>query len=305
MLGTLLRELMGGLARSVLWNVVTRIPVVERLVQPAPGRPGWVRIAVSGLAFVMPEHRWWRTFAGKWEADTFRVYRALIRPGDSVVDVGAWIGPTVMFACACRAGRVLAIEPNPTCRPYLDALASAAPAAGTEVIVCAVGVDAISGEADFGHPDGAEITSRASGFLFGRGMRIPVAPLPELLARYGVVAPDFVKIDIEGAEFLIANQIAALAAQPEIRIFLSVHPPLVPAEVDKNDLIRALALFDLYDARLEPISHDTVAARIHSNELAPDWGTMYGNFFEILLVPRGERLRKGGRQRSATSSPKE
>lgn len=305
MLGGLIRGLARSLRRSIAWSVATRVPIVERVVQPVPGKAGWVRIAVSGFVFQMPEHRWWNTFVRDWEADTFRAYRALIRPGDSVVDVGAWIGPTVMFACACGAGRILAIEPNPTCRPYLDALAAAIPSTGAELVVCSVGVGAIAGEVEFGLTDGREIAPRASASLFGRGVRIQVARLPDLLARHGIINPDFVKIDTEGAEFLIADQIGALSTQPGIRIFLSLHPPMVPASVDTSDLINALAHFDLYDARLKPIAHDTVTARIHSSEPMPSWGTIFGNYFEIMLVPAGEPLKKGPRQRPVVAARRE
>lgn len=292
MLRGLLNELGTGLLRSLVWNVVTRLPLVERVVQPVPGRAGWVRIALRGTTFVVPDHRWWKAFANEWEADTFRAYRALIRPGDTVVDVGAWIGPTIMFACVCGARRILAIEPNPACRPYLDALVEAVLPRKTELVVCPTGVFAAAGEAEFGIPGGGELVARASASLTGRGVRIEVARLPDLLAKYGFINPAFVKIDIEGAEFTIADQIAALAAVPGIRVFLSLHSPFAPVGFDKRDLMAALAHFDVYDARLEPITHEAVSARVYSDEPMPSWGTAFGNFFEVALAPRGEPLRR-------------
>jgi FkbM family methyltransferase len=262
----------------------------ERVVQPAPGRPGWVRIAVDRRVFVMPEHRWWGTFASGWEADTLQAYRTFVRPGDTVVDVGGWIGATVMFATACGAGRVLVVEPNPLCREYLEAARDSAQRNGTAVALCWDGVGPRSGEAAFGNMDDGRISTRSGASLFGRGTRIHVEPLPVLLGRHGFEQATFLKMDIEGGEFLIAGQIAALAAQPGLRVFLSFHPPLLPQGVDRGELLKALDGFDLYDAALQPIRHEAVAQRIHSTEKRPAWGTVFGNYFELMLAPRGETL---------------
>jgi len=292
MLRGLLKEFGTGLLRSLVWGVVTRVPVVERVVQPVPGRAGWVRIALRGATFVVPDHRWWKVFVRRWEADTFRAYRAFVRPGDTVVDVGAWIGPTIMFACACGARRILAIEPNPACRPYLDALRDGVRPRNTELEICPTGIFAAAGNAEFGIPGGGELAARASASLSGRGVRIEVARLPDLLAKYDFTNPTFVKIDIEGAEFTIADQITGLAALPGVRVFLSLHPPFAPGASYKDELVAALEPFDIYDSRLEPVTRETVTARLYSHDPKPSWGTVFGNFFEVALVPRGEPLRR-------------
>jgi FkbM family methyltransferase len=236
----------------------------------------------------MPDHGWWKTFAGGWEHNTERAYRRLLRPGATVVDVGAWIGPTVMFACACRARRILAIEPNPACRRYLDVLQAHLMAHGTELIVCSTGIHAAAGEVDFGTTSG-ELMATSAASLRGTGARVRVDRLPEVLAKFGFESPTLIKIDIEGAEFIIADQLRAFSAAPATRIFLSLHPGLEPEPDRRNALVAALAAFDLYDTSLNPITLDVVAARIKSEEPFPKWGTEYGNFFEVLLVPRGER----------------
>jgi FkbM family methyltransferase len=290
LLSKLLSHLLGRLVEAITWRLATPFPFIERLVQPAPGRPDRVRIAILGKTFEMPDHRWWPKYAMDWEPGTLRAYRALVRPGDTVVDVGAWIGPTVMFACARGARRVLAIEPNPLSLPYLEALADAVRANGTELSICPEGVFSAAGEMDFGMPTGIELLPESVSSLLGRGTRIKVAPLPDLLARYGFAEADFFKIDIEGAEFAIADQIAELASRPGLRVLLSLHPPFAPADIDMRELTRALAVFDLYEMTQRPIAHDEVAARIASQEARPAWGMPGGNIFDLLLAPRGERL---------------
>lgn len=288
----LFREVGTDLVDTLTWGVLTRLPLVERAVRPVPRRPGWVRIAVRGTTFTVPDHRWWKVFVKQWEADTFRAYRAFVRPGDTVVDVGAWIGPTIMFATACGARRILAIEPNPACRPYLEALKQSIPPDKTELLISTTGVFSVAGNAEFGIPGGAELAARASASLFGRGTQIEVDTLPGLLAKHGITDPALVKIDIEGAEFAIPDQIATFSRMPGIRIFLSLHPPFAPGDSYKDDMMAALEGFDIYDAHLEPVTRETLSARLHSNDPKPSWGTVFGNFFEVALAPRGEPLRR-------------
>ena len=283
--GNIIRASFGSLWSSLTWAAATRLSVPSRIVQRTPGKPGWSRIAVRGAKFSVPDHAWWPHFARAWEKDTERVYREFVKPGDAVVDAGAWIGPTAMFACARGAARLLAIEPNPACRPYLDAIALSAQKLGTQVVVCDTGIDTTAGDREFGTPT-PEIVASSMASLAGKGAQIRVAPLPDLLARHDFADATFMKIDIEGTEFAIASQLAALAGFQKLRIFLSVHPALTTDSVDKRALVDALSGFEVYDPQLNRLSQDTVTSRILSTERMPSWGTPYGNFFEILLIPR-------------------
>lgn len=289
MLASLLSELRRRLQRRAPKPASPDTPGRERHVEPVPGRPGWVRISVLGSDFTLPDHPWWPTFAADWEAQTLLTYQRFVHPGDVVVDAGTWIGPTLMFAAARGAARVLAIEPNPACLPWLDALRAQQPPLATRIVHCPTGVFAREARAEFGIPK-AELTARASASLLGRGTTIEVAPLPTLMQRHDFAEPDFLKIDVEGAEFTLAPQLEALAAQRSIRILLSLHPPLAPADFGHAPLLRALRAFDAYDAGLAPITHAEVERRVASPERMPPWGTEFGNFFEVMLAPRGEPL---------------
>jgi len=58
----------------------------------------------------------WKTFeAGKWEYENLSFLRNLITEGDTVLDVGAWIGAYTLFFSRLvgRSGRVFSFEPNP------------------------------------------------------------------------------------------------------------------------------------------------------------------------------------------------
>lgn len=47
-----------------------------------------------------------------WEPETFTIFDQYLRPDKNYIDIGAWIGPTVLYA-AQKAKTVYAVEPNP------------------------------------------------------------------------------------------------------------------------------------------------------------------------------------------------
>ena len=55
---------------------------------------------------------WRKAAAGKWEPETFAVLNAHLGPDRDYLDIGAWIGPTVLYG-ARKARRVVALEPDP------------------------------------------------------------------------------------------------------------------------------------------------------------------------------------------------
>ena len=61
---------------------------------------------------------WWRAGAGRWEPETFEILARYATSEDVFYDVGAWIGPTAIYAGrACR--RVYTFEPDPVAYHYL------------------------------------------------------------------------------------------------------------------------------------------------------------------------------------------
>lgn len=244
-----------------------------------------VQLTVGGTTFEAADHWFWQEFVDGWEADTERVYQAFARPDRDIVDVGAWVGPTALFAAAYGARRVVAIEPNPLSTMRLQDLRRRNLLLADKLVVIAEGVGAEAGVIEFGAADGRVSDSSACS-IRGRGMQVPVRPLPALLDSIDGLNPSLIKIDIEGAEFVIADQIAALSAYADCAVFLSLHPPFRPDGVSSDALLAAIAGFDIIDCNAQPIAHDEIVRRVFSSEERPAWGTAFGNFFEILLLPR-------------------
>jgi FkbM family methyltransferase len=288
----LLEEMLNAGTQTAVANCHDAVPAAgetaERLLLPGPGA-GSVVLQVGGKNFAAADHWFWPEFAAGWEKDTERVYAAFMRPDRDVVDVGAWVGATVMFAAAYGARRIVAIEPNPLSADRLEDLRQRNPELAAQLHIVREGVAATAGEIEFGTVDGALSDSSACS-VNGRGMRIKVRPLAAIMAQFDDLNPVLIKIDIEGAEFLLAPEIEALARLTDCAVLLSLHPPFKPEGARFADLIGALEAFDLIDLNARPIAHGEVAARLQSSEPKPAWGTRFGNFFEVLLLPRAAAI---------------
>jgi FkbM family methyltransferase len=186
--------------RLALERASHRIVIRRRLPPPFGG----ARIYVStegGLRYLA------KTMAGVDPA-LLRLASELVRPGDSVWDVGANMG-LFSFAAAVAAGpsgHVLAVEPDTDLAGLLRRSAAAATGhAPVEVLPAAVSDD--QSVARFNIARRNRATSHLAGFGtdMAGGVRssqlVPTVTLDWLAARFP--APDVLKIDVEGAELAV------------------------------------------------------------------------------------------------------
>ena len=95
-----------------------------------------------------------------------------------------------------------------------------------------------------------------------------------------------IKIDIEGAEELIVSDLA-LFADYDAAIWLSLHPPhFQNKELFLQKLSALESTFVFVDGDNAPLASDIISHQVMSDEQRPNWGTDWGNFFEIGLLPR-------------------
>ncbi len=170
----------------------------------------------------LPEYRkfYGKLVSGVWEPRTFRVLSDQLRPGVTYIDIGGWIGVTPFWA-ARRAKRVIVVEPDPKCRSILKALLPLYP--NVTLAECALSPKArltLNAVEGFG-------SSETSALAIGDGasVDVPGCSMAELLERAGP-GPVFVKIDIEGYEYEIADELRILDAGGVAGVQLALHPAL-------------------------------------------------------------------------------
>jgi FkbM family methyltransferase len=165
-----------------------------------------------------------------WEPHTLDFVARHARPGGVCVDVGAWIGPISLLA-ARKGARVLALEPDPAARAAFEenlALnglkAELAPAA---LHVHGGGLTLYAGEKGLGG-------SMTSSLDDGRGLTLHVPTItPEEVAARAGPGPAVLKVDIEGHEFALAAELAALRARLGDGRGAAMHLSLHPRELSR------------------------------------------------------------------------
>ena len=73
-----------------------------------------MKIKIRGKEFVVEDthESFWKGIS-EWEPGTFAAMKYFIKPDKPYIDIGAWIGPTVLYGASLTSSRVYAIEPNP------------------------------------------------------------------------------------------------------------------------------------------------------------------------------------------------
>ncbi len=138
--------------------------------------------------------RFWALYrSGAWEPHTREVINRFCGPGKLFVDVGAWIGPTVLWALETGAD-VVAVEPDPVA---YEKLTQTLAGRRVELWQCAVAATAGTGVLGRNPKDGGEFGDSMSRLTDGDGHPVTVRTLQQIVDER---RPALVKVDIEGGE---------------------------------------------------------------------------------------------------------
>ena len=225
--------------------------------------------------------RWQLEILMRWnEWESLVWCKRFIKPGATVVDVGAHIGYYTRYfsKLAGARGRVIAIEPHPEnqavlrhnmkdCRNVeLLAFAAAARESMVPLYVSA----------------GSSNHSLMPGYGQTQGV-LPTATrcLDDVLAERNIKSVDFIKIDVEGAEPLVlAGLKATIARSPTLHMLIEYNPTaLACGGIEPKALLDQLRLLDLNVYRIQL---DASLAFVE-DELAPE-------LVNLLCCKRGSEI---------------
>lgn len=170
---------------------------------PGPEGTAPLRVSVNGERLWAPTP-WDASLLTTHERSVLRELRALIRPGATVYDAGANLGTfSVQFVQWIGAeGWLYAIEPNPVCVYFLRANLEATRRGNFTILPLALA--SRSGDCGFTLNYGSSLiglgSDSATSGKPGHKIHVQARALDGLIATLHLRQPDFIKLDVEGAE---------------------------------------------------------------------------------------------------------
>ena len=180
---------------------------------------------------------WKSVEANTWEPDTFKVLDDFISPETYYIDIGAWIGPTMLYG-AQLAKHAYAFEPDPIAFRELEVNLSLNKDAAwaSSVTLHHEAVAPKSGDLRVGsrHAGGDSMSSS----LFSDGQvywDVRAISFDDIVERYQLRRRKlFVKIDIEGGEYELIPRIKDALARCDVELCLSLHPDFLMGSLFKG-----------------------------------------------------------------------
>lgn len=225
---------------------------------------------------------------GGWEPHLTGVFRRYLRPGMRVVDVGANVGYYTMLAATLAGadGAVMAFEPNSeNCRLILMSVAANQ---FVNVRLFPLALAEAPGYEHFSMHIGSNggFVSASHALAAGHGTIVPTARLDDLVQP----PVDFVKMDVEGAEYRVVCGARALieAAQPIVSTEFSCEMITRVSRTTPHDF---LAFFLSYGYSILMIDR-----RSGYLQAVPDIGAFlraWGDpvrIEDLLMLPHGARV---------------
>ena len=240
--------------------------------------------AVSNeMKFAVVSDKFWHGFnKGSWEPDTVKFYRNHVSPDKDVIDIGGYIGATMMLAYSFNPNKIYVIEADPanyqilkknTFNNYLD----------DKVELFNICVADKSDEiVSFGYAYD-NIFDMSAKNIGGDRVKVRTTVLEDFLKTRDMTKVNIIKIDIEGGEQYIEKGLDYIAEFSGIIILLSIHTPFWKDKRETaNMLIKQFKKYDVYSSGEKIIPEEELMTKMLC-ETPTKKGNRTGLFFTLIL----------------------
>lgn len=198
---------------------------VLSLVWPTGSKAKIKRGPLIGKYFVVSKNSGWSPIVGRWEPESQQLFCKIIQPGWIIYDLGANNGiHTLLFSqLTGNSGQVHAFEPLPTNCNEIKKNAELNNI--SNIAIQQVAVSNYSGETVFHlglHDKQGSLVG--IGLESGRDIKVNTITLDEFIQQ-GKSHPDFIKIDIEGAESMALQGFSRQITVNRPHLYIELHNP--------------------------------------------------------------------------------
>ena len=180
-----------------------------------------------------------------WEPQTHKILSKLLDLNHSFIDIGAFIGPTVLYG-AHFAKKVYAIEPDPIAFKELKKNVSLNPELKEKIELHEKCINSHSGKVRFGNMlKGGDSISSLQFADSKISWIVDGITFDEFIKENKIRDCNFIKVDIEGGEAIVLPSMKNYLKRNKPVLHLSMHPPFFKnAKEDTKKIIDALEIYN-------------------------------------------------------------
>ncbi len=148
-------------------------------------------------------HFWMKVKNCQWEEDTYKIFDKFIDKKNIYIDIGAWIGPTVLYGSQL-AKHCYAIEPDPVAFEELQKNVNLNENFNKKITLCNCAISntnniiKLGSDSKFGNSESSIFFKEDSEFI-----KVKCLTFEEFIKQNKIINCSFIKIDIEGGEAII------------------------------------------------------------------------------------------------------
>ncbi|SDW43423.1 methyltransferase, FkbM family [Marininema mesophilum] len=183
-----------------------------------------------------PKNSWiWNDIhRNNWEEYTFDIFDRFLSSDHTYLDIGAWIGPTVLYA-AQIAKHVYAVEPDPVAFGELTTNFSLNSAISSRITLINSALSTKTGMTHLysRHSFGDSVSSLIP-TISDQSCIVECITIADLIRKYSIKDLNFVKIDIEGGEYLLIPHLREFLETEKPTLYLSLHPLFLKQNISRK-----------------------------------------------------------------------
>lgn len=206
-------------------------------------------------------YSFWRNVRfDRWEKDTFNVLEHVLNTDMIYCDIGAWIGPTVLYS-ATKCKMVYCFEPDPHAFSYLALNIVLNKLSNTIPFNMALhSHDGFIEMSSFGRNTGDSMTSTINPYP-SVSIKASCLKWDTLNRTFNIPIVDMFKVDIEGGEFELIHDISSYLNRYKPILYISLHAPFLNGDKRAAASGRLIEiLLDTYkyryDSYINPVNPD-------------------------------------------------